>query len=45
MPELSTGDEPVLLLVKDAETLDEVLQWRNAAVLADRLQDGVEGLK
>ena len=45
MPELCTGDEPILLLVEDAETLNEVLQWRNAAVLADRLQDGVEGLK
>merc|ERR1719385_88386 len=43
--ELSARDEAVLLLVEDAESLEEVLQRRHTAVLADGLQDGVESLK
>jgi len=43
--ELSAGDKAILLLVKDAESLNEILQRGHAAVLADGLQDWVERLK
>ncbi len=45
MSEFRRTDGAVLLLVEDAEPLDEVLQGRRVAVLAHRLQDRQEHLK